>query len=50
MRIKFDDMHDTGLYSWRYLYELGCNQDKVWAEYLKALEDRGLSRDPASRH
>ena len=50
VRIKFDDMHDTGLYSWRYLYELGCNQDKVWAEYLKALEDRGLSRDPASRH
>ncbi len=46
IRIKFDDMHDTGIFSWRYLYELGLNQQKVWAEYLKALEDRGLSRDP----
>lgn len=46
IRIKFDDMHDTGIFSWRYLYELGLNKDKVWAEYLKALEERGLSRDP----
>lgn len=46
VRIKFDDMHDTGIYSWRYLYELGLNRDKVWAEYLKALEAKGLSRDP----
>ena len=46
IRIKFDDMHDTGIFSWRYLYELGLNQQKVWAEYLKALEERGLSRDP----
>jgi len=46
IRIKFDDMHDTGIFSWRYLYELGLNQQKVWAEYLRALEERGLSRDP----
>ena len=46
IRIKFDDLHDTGIYSWRYLYELGLNKDKVWAEYLKALEAKGLSRDP----
>ena len=46
VRIKFDDLHDTGIYSWRYLYELGLNQAKVWAEYLAALEARGLSRDP----
>lgn len=46
IRIKFDDLHDTGLYSWRYLYELGLNQDKVWAAYLAALEANGLSRDP----
>ncbi len=46
IRIKFDDMHDTGIFSWRYLYELGLNQQKVWAEYLKALEAKGLSRDP----
>ena len=46
IRIKFDDMHDTGIFSWRYLYELGLNQQKIWAEYLRALEERGLSRDP----
>jgi DUF971 family protein len=50
IRIKFDDLHDTGLYSWRYLYELGRDQDKVWAEYLKALAENGLSRDPRPRH
>ncbi len=32
---KFSDGHDTGLYSWDYLYELGINQDAMWAEYLK---------------
>lgn len=46
IRIRFDDLHDTGIFSWRYLYELGCNQQKVWAEYLQALEAKGLSRDP----
>lgn len=46
VRIRFDDLHDTGMYSWRYLYYLGKNQDRLWANYLKALEERGLSRDP----
>jgi DUF971 family protein len=46
VRIRFDDLHDTGMYSWRYLYHLGKNQDKLWADYLAALEQRGLSRDP----
>jgi len=46
VRIRFDDLHDTGMYSWRYLYHLGKNQEKLWADYLKALEQRGLSRDP----
>jgi DUF971 family protein len=46
VRIRFDDLHDTGMYSWRYLYHLGRNQDKLWADYLAALEQRGLSRDP----
>ncbi len=46
VRIRFDDLHDTGMYSWRYLHHLGRNQDKLWADYLKALEQRGLSRDP----
>jgi DUF971 family protein len=46
VRIRFDDLHDTGMYSWSYLRHLGQNQDKLWADYLKALEQRGLSRDP----
>src|SRR5215469_3558086 len=36
-RIRFDDGHDTGLYSWEYLRELGRDQDRKWATYLKAL-------------
>jgi DUF971 family protein len=46
VRIRFDDLHDTGMYSWRYRYQLGKNQEKIWAAYLEALEQRGLSRDP----
>jgi DUF971 family protein len=46
VRIKFDDLHDTGMYSWRWLYHLGSNQDQLWAEYLRLLEIKGLSRDP----
>jgi DUF971 family protein len=49
LRIKFDDLHDTGIYSWTYLYELGANQDEIWGRYLKALEERGLAREP-ERH
>ena len=46
VRIMFDDLHNTGMYTWRYLYHLGRNQERLWADYLKALEERGLSRDP----
>jgi len=46
IRIKFDDLHDTGIYSWQYLREVGENQAQLWADYLKNLEARGLSRDP----
>lgn len=46
VRITFDDLHDSGLYSWHYLRELHDNQDKLWRDYLGALEARGLSRDP----
>lgn len=45
IRITFDDRHDTGIYSWSYLRELGENQARVWNEYLAALEARGLSRE-----
>ena len=46
VRIKFDDLHETGIYSWAYLYELGEKQDELWQDFLDALKTRGLSRDP----
>jgi DUF971 family protein len=49
IRIKFDDLHDTGIYSWPYLYELGLRQPTLWEAYLKELAARGLSREPTRR-
>ena len=46
IRINFDDMHDTGIYSWSYLRYLGDGQAEVWAQYLAALQEKGLDRDP----
>lgn len=46
LRIKFDDLHDTGIYSWDYLYGLGRDQVEIWQRYLDALDTKGLSRDP----
>ena len=45
VRIVFDDGHGTGLFSWDYLYELGRDHDRKWAEYLRALRVKKLSRD-----
>ncbi len=45
VRLRFDDGHDTGLYSWDELYRLGRDHDRLWAEYLRRLEREGLSRD-----
>lgn len=47
VRLVFDDQHDTGIYSWDYLHELGREQDQRWQRYLAALDARGLSREPA---
>ncbi|HEY5896096.1 MAG TPA: DUF971 domain-containing protein [Burkholderiales bacterium] len=41
----FSDGHNTGIYSWDYLYELGENQDQLWTEYLEQLKRAGASRD-----
>ena len=46
IRINFDDLHDTGIFSWEYLYRMGENQDELWQSYLAALEAQGLSREP----
>ena len=49
VRIKFDDLHDTGIFTWPYFYQLGQEQVSVWDAYLAALDARGLSRDPPRR-
>jgi DUF971 family protein len=41
----FSDGHGTGIYSWQYLYELGQNQETLWAEYLEKLKSAGASRE-----
>lgn len=46
IRIRFDDLHDTGLYTWAYLREIGDRQDELWNAYLANLSSAGLSRDP----
>lgn len=46
VKIVFDDLHDSGIYTWDYLYELGRNQDQLWGDYLAALDAAGLSRHP----
>lgn len=45
VRLVFSDGHDSGLYSWDYLYELGCNKDANWQDYLVRLQAAGASRD-----
>jgi DUF971 family protein len=44
----FSDGHDTGIYSWDYLYGLGMNQDEMWQHYLQRMEDAGASREPGA--
>jgi len=46
VRIVFDDLHDTGIYSWAYLYELGVEHERRWRDYRDALAAHGLSREP----
>ncbi|MGE5472064.1 MAG: gamma-butyrobetaine hydroxylase-like domain-containing protein [Bacteroidota bacterium] len=45
LRLVFSDGHDSGLYSWDLLYNLGKHHDELWSEYLKQIEAQGLSRD-----
>ena len=46
VRVIFDDLHDTGIYSWSYLHQLGIEHEKRWREYLDGLAANGLSRTP----
>jgi DUF971 family protein len=49
IRIAFDDLHDSGIYSWAYLYQLGTEQAGRWAAYEQELAAKGLVRDPPAR-
>lgn len=46
--LRFSDGHDSGIYSWDYLYDLGNNHDALWQNYLDRLQAAGASRDPVS--
>jgi DUF971 family protein len=48
VRIVFDDLHSTGIFSWDYLSELGRNREKYWREYLDELKEKKLSRAPSA--
>ena len=50
LKLIFDDGHDSGLYTWEYLYELGQHQDAIWNEYLQKLETAGASREPSNEN
>ena len=45
VKLVFSDGHDTGLYSWDYLYTLGVDQEVLWQDYLERLDKTGASRD-----
>jgi DUF971 family protein len=47
VRLVFDDMHSTGIYSWDYLLDLGRNEAAYWQDYLDELAAKGMNRDPS---
>ena len=49
VRLVFDDMHSTGIYSWGYLLDLGRNFTAYWQDYLDELAAKNLKREPPSR-
>ena len=49
VKLIFDDGHDSGIYSWNILYNLGKNYDALWAAYLEKLEQAGRSREPQTQ-
>jgi DUF971 family protein len=48
VQLVFSDGHDSGLYSWDYLYDLGVNQEALWQQYLARMKEAGAKREPAS--
>jgi len=48
INLAFTDGHDSGIYSWDYLYDLGNHQDELWTRYLARMKEAGASREPTS--
>jgi len=46
IQLVFSDGHDSGIYSWEYLYDLCCNQEAYWQDYLEQIHAAGVHRDP----
>ena len=44
IRLRFDDGHDSGLYTWEYLHELATERDEKWQDYLDRLAEAGYQR------
>ncbi len=49
VQLTFDDGHDSGIYSWDYLFELAINNQQYWQRYEQQLSDAGLPRDPSTQ-
>jgi DUF971 family protein len=49
VRIGFDDLHETGIYTWSYLRELGEKGDELFAAYERELDEKGMTRDRAEK-
>lgn len=48
VQLVFSDGHDSGLYSWDYLHDLGVNQEALWKKYLERMNEAGAKREPAT--
>ena len=48
VNMTFSDGHDSGIYSWGYLYDLGMNQTGLWEDYLQRMQAAGASREPVT--
>ncbi|MEB0090626.1 DUF971 domain-containing protein [Pseudomonas sp. CCI1.2] len=49
LKLTFDDGHDSGLFTWEYLYQLAQRQEQLWDDYLAELKAAGKSRDPSEQ-
>jgi DUF971 family protein len=49
IKLIFSDDHDTGLYSWDYLYDLAKNYEAMWLEYIGRLDAAGIKRQPITK-